>query len=494
MRNQVQLIAYADRLGGSLRRLDELLRGPLAGLFGGVHLLPFFRPYDGADAGFDPADHATVDPRLGSWADVARLSRSLETVVDLIVNHLSTDAAQFRDVLERGDASPWAGMFLSFDRVFPDGATEDQLLRIYRPRPGLPFTPVVSRATGRRLLWTTFSSRQVDLDVHDPETERYLLGILRLLAEHGVATVRLDAVGYAVKTPGTACFMTDETLAYVDELRGHARRLGIEVLAELHSHFDQQIRMSKAVDRVYDFALPPLVLHALLTGDGRPLRRWVGLRPANAVTVLDTHDGIGVVDVGTDQTGGEPSPLLDADQVRKLARQVHDNSEGTSVLATGQTADEQDIYQIDCTFYDALGRDPERYLLARLLQFFLPGIPQVYYVGLLAGRNDPALLARTGDGRELNRRRYRDDEVIEALGQPVVQDLLRLIRFRNHHPAFQGTFSCLDAPDGSFVLAWRDGPQEARLAPDLAAGTWTVSYTDPAGDQRSANAAAGLPG
>ncbi|HZA81604.1 MAG TPA: alpha-amylase family glycosyl hydrolase, partial [Actinomycetes bacterium] len=387
MRNQVQLIAYADRLGGSLRRLDELLRGPLAGLFGGVHLLPFFRPYDGADAGFDPADHATVDPRLGSWADVARLSRSLETVVDLIVNHLSTDAAQFRDVLERGDASPWAGMFLSFDRVFPDGATEDQLLRIYRPRPGLPFTPVVSRATGRRLLWTTFSSRQVDLDVHDPETERYLLGILRLLAEHGVATVRLDAVGYAVKTPGTACFMTDETLAYVDELRGHARRLGIEVLAELHSHFDQQIRMSKAVDRVYDFALPPLVLHALLTGDGRPLRRWVGLRPANAVTVLDTHDGIGVVDVGTDQTGGEPSPLLDADQVRKLARQVHDNSEGTSVLATGQTADEQDIYQIDCTFYDALGRDPERYLLARLLQFFLPGIPQVYYVGLLAGRN-----------------------------------------------------------------------------------------------------------
>jgi sucrose phosphorylase len=424
---------------------------------------------------------------------VARLSRSLDTVVDLIVNHMSTDAAQFRDVLDRGDASPWAGMFLTFDRVFPRGATEEQILRIYRPRPGLPFTPMVSRGSRRRLLWTTFTSRQVDLDVCDPQTERYLLGILELLAEHGVAMVRLDAVGYAVKTPGTSCFMTDETLDYVDKLCGQAGGLGIKVLAELHSHFDQQIRMAAAVDRVYDFALPPLVLHALLTGDGRPLQRWVKLRPTNAITVLDTHDGIGVVDVGTDQTGADPTPLLNADQVRELARRVHENSEGTSVLATGQTVDEQDIYQIDCTFYDALGRDRRRYLLARLLQFFLPGIPQVYYVGLLAGRNDPALLARTGDGRELNRRRYRDDDVIQALGQPVVQDLLRLIRFRNQHPAFQGTFSCLDALDGSFVLAWRNGPQEARLAPNLAAGTWTVSYTDPGGGERSAAAAAELP-
>jgi sucrose phosphorylase len=281
--------------------------------------------------------------------------------------------------------------------------------------------------------------------------------------------------------------MTDDTLAYVAELREHARRLGIEVLAELHSHFDQQIRMSAAVDRVYDFALAPLVLHALLAGDGRPLRRWLGLRPQNAVTVLDTHDGIGVVDVGTDQTGGAPTPLLDAGQVRELARRVHENSGGTSVLATGQTADAADAYQIDCTFYDALGRDRERYLLARLVQFFLPGIPQVYYVGLLAGRNDPALVARTGDGRELNRRRYSDEELAAALEQPVVQDLLGLIRFRNRHPAFQGSFSCLDGPGGGFELRWRNGPHEARLAPDFAAGTYALSATGPAGPEQRAS-------
>jgi sucrose phosphorylase len=495
MRNQVQLIAYADRLGGTLRGLDELLHGPLGGLFGGVHLLPFFDPYDGADAGFDPADHRQVDPRLGTWADIARLSGSFEVAADLIVNHMSTDAAPFLDFREQGDASRWAGMFLTFDRVFADGATEDQILRIYRPRPGLPFTPLVSKGAGRRLLWTTFTSRQVDLDVHDPETERYLVDILGLLADNGVAIVRLDAVGYAVKTAGTSCFMTEATLDYVEELRGRANKLGIEVLAELHSHYDQQIRMSKVVDRVYDFALPPLVLHALFTGDGQPLRRWLDLRPKNAITVLDTHDGIGLIDVSTDQTVGELTPLLSSKQVRELAMQVHENSEGTSVLATGQTTDELDIYQIDCSFYDALGRDPGRYLLARLLQFFVPGVPQVYYVGLLAGRNDPRLRARTGDGRELNRRRYTGDELTAALEQPVVQDLLRLIRFRNEHPAFQGAFSCLDAPDGGLVLRWRNGSHETRLSPDLAAGTYTLSYTDPAGGmERLVTAAADLRG
>lgn len=99
-------------------------------------------------------------------------------------------------------------MFLTFGRVFQDGATEQDLLRIYRPRPGLPFTPMIVQRRSRRLMWTTFTSRQIDLDVGQPATRDYLLGVLERLAEHGVATVRLDAIGYAVKTAGTSCFMT----------------------------------------------------------------------------------------------------------------------------------------------------------------------------------------------------------------------------------------------------------------------------------------------
>lgn len=223
MRNQVGLVAYADRFGGSLESLDRLLRGPLAGLFGSVHLLPFFTPYDGADAGFDPEDHTRVDPRLGTWDDVRRIGAAQETVVDVIVNHVSTQSPEFTDWVQRGDASPYAGMFLTLSTVFPTGATEEQLLRIYRPRPGLPFTPVTLRDGSRRLLWTTFMSRQADLDVRHDQTRRYLGRVIERLADSGVAMLRLDAVGYAVKTPGTSCFMTPETFAFIDEITAMAR-------------------------------------------------------------------------------------------------------------------------------------------------------------------------------------------------------------------------------------------------------------------------------
>src|SRR5512135_1857093 len=149
VRNQVQLITYADRLAGDLPGLRAALDGPLAGLFGGVHVLPFFTPYDGADAGFDPVDHTAVDPRLGSWEDIHALGEQFDTVVDLIVNHVSADSVQFRDVLERGSESPYAGLFLTYGSVFPGGATESDLLTIYRPRPGLPFTVMTLGAERR---------------------------------------------------------------------------------------------------------------------------------------------------------------------------------------------------------------------------------------------------------------------------------------------------------------------------------------------------------
>ena len=477
MRNQVQLIAYADRLGGSLAGLERLLHGPLAGLFGGVHILPFFDPYDGADAGFDPRDQRVVDARLGDWDDVARIAGDFDLVVDAIVNHVSADAPQFRDVVARGDASPHAGMFLTFGRVFPGGATEEELLRIYRPRPGLPFTPVTVGGGTRRLAWTTFTPSQIDLDVADPEARRYLREVLEQLAAAGAAMVRLDAVGYAVKTAGTSCFLTPETLAFVAELTGWARELGLDVLVEVHAHYERQVALASAVDRVYDFALPPLVLHALHTGDAAPLGRWLEIRPANAVTVLDTHDGIGVVDVGADQSDPSLAGLLDPTQIDRLVEAIHAASDGGSRLATGSAASNVDLYQVNCTFYDALGRDDARYLVARALQLFVPGIPQVYYVGLLAGTNDLELLARTGVGRDVNRHHYGEEEIAAALEQPVVAALARLIRFRNAHPAFGGELHRARAADGTVELGWRDGEHEALLTADLGAARATIEFT-----------------
>jgi sucrose phosphorylase len=476
VRSSVQLITYADRLGGDLAGLRDLLHGPLAGLFGGVHLLPFFTPYDGADAGFDPDDHRVVDPRLGDWSDVAALAADVDVMVDVIVNHVSSRSPQFVDWLALGDDSPSAGMFLTLGSVFPDGAREDELLRLYRPRPGLPFTPYVLADGSRRLVWTTFTAQQVDIDVHTPQSRAYLLSVLDALGDAGAAAVRLDAVGYAVKTPGTTSFMTEHTFAFIDEVAGWCHERSLEVLVEVHSYYQRQVEIARQVDLVYDFALPPLVLHGLITGDAEPLRAWLHVRPSNAVTVLDTHDGIGVIDVGADPADPDSEGLLAPSQIEALVEAMHDNSGGTSRRATGAAASNLDLYQVNSTYYDALGRDDDAYLLARALQFFIPGIPQVYYVGLLAGTNDMDLLARTNVGRDVNRHYYTRDEIERDLTRPVVAGLCRLIRFRNTHPAFGGELS-LGGDGSQLVLLWRHGPESARLDADLATRSATLTWT-----------------
>lgn len=471
MKNQVQLITYVDRLGGGdLAALQALLAegGALAGLFGGVHLLPFFHPIDGADAGFDPIDHTQVAPRLGDWYDVRRLAEEVDVMGDVIVNHMSSQSPQFLDYAERGDDSPYAGLFLGLDDVFPNGATEADLLAVYRPRPGMPCTVVPLRHGRKRLLWTTFTPSQLDINVRHPQGAAYLQGILQIFADNGIRMVRLDAVGYAIKKAGTSCFMLPETFEFIGQFAAQARGLGIEVLVEIHAYHQRQIEIARQVDWVYDFALPPLVLHALHFGDAAPLQRWIELRPANALTVLDTHDGIGIIDIGADAGDRHGSPgLVSPEQLDALVERIHQASGGASRQATGAAASNLDLYQVNCTFYDALGRDDAAYLAARAIQFFLPGVPQVYYVGLLAGENDMDLLARTGVGRDINRRHYTPHDVQQALQRPVVQALCELIRLRNTHPAFQGRFECLPRSAGLLALRWQAEGQALRLEVDL---------------------------
>jgi sucrose phosphorylase len=478
MKNQVQLITYVDRLGGGgLAELRALLAagGPLHGLFGGVHLLPFFHPIDGADAGFDPIDHTQVDARLGQWTDVAALAGEVEVMADVIVNHMSTKSPPFQDWSTRGGQSPYEGLFLTMDSVFPDGATEQQLLEIYRPRPGMPFTAVTLGDGRRRLLWTTFTAQQADIDVRHPQGQAYLRSILDALQRAAVRMVRLDAVGYAIKKAGGSCFMMPETFGFIGEFAEEARARGIEVLVEIHSYYQRQIEIAHQVDWVYDFALPPLVLHALFNGTAAPLKRWIAVRPTNALTVLDTHDGIGIIDIGADASdrAGRPGLVPPAD-LDALVERIHANSGGQSRQATGAAASNLDLYQVNCTYYDALGRDDEAYLAARAIQFFLPGVPQVYYVGLLAGENDMALLKASGVGRDINRHHYSRAEIDEALSRPVVQRLCELIRLRNNHPAFNGRFEVLEAPDTQLVLRWQHQGRAALLHVDLKAGRAAV--------------------
>jgi sucrose phosphorylase len=475
----MQLITYADRLGGSLSGLRQLLRSNLDGLFSGVHILPFFDPFDGADAGFDPIDHTAVDPRLGSWQDVAELGADYSIMADLIVNHVSSDSPQFLDVREKASASPYWDLFLRKTDVFPkdgpDSLVAEEIARIYRPRPGTPFTAIQLDDGSTDDFWTTFSEKQLDINVEVPAGREYLDSILRKFSQARVREIRLDAAGYAIKRRGTACFMLPETFDFISQLSERANELGMQTLVEIHSHYQTQIAIASSVGRVYDFALPPLVLHSLYTGDFDALKRWLIVAPRNCVTVLDTHDGIGIHDVARQ---GDLEGLLSDNEVDSLVNTIHEKTDGQSRRASGHSASNLDIYQVNSTYYDALGRDGVAYLIARAIQFFAPGTPQVYYVGLLAGENDTELVERTGVGRDINRHYYPRDEVLAALQRPVVSRLLDLIRLRNSLSVFDGTFLIMECARDQLVLRWENDLSFAELGVDTRRSCATIVYSE----------------
>ena len=462
VKNNVQLITYVDRFGGTtLNELNTLLTEDLKGLFGGVHLLPFYYPFDGADAGFDPIDHTSVDNRLGRWSDVAAIGENVDIMADMIVNHMSAQSHPFQDVLENGQNSDSWPLFLTRDSVFDDKNSPD-ISKVFRPRPTSCFSDYTLKDGTSVPFWTTFTANQIDIDVESKQGKDYLDSILTVFAQNNIKLIRLDAAGYAIKKAGTNCFMLEQTFEFIQALSERASELGLQCLVEIHSHYQTQIEIAKRCNAVYDFALPPLILHTLFTRNVAALSQWLAISPRNCYTVLDTHDGIGIVDVGA--SDGKPG-LLNNDEIDKLVETIHENALGGSRKATGEAASNVDLYQVNCTFYDALGRDNLTYLLARAIQFFCPGIPQVYYAGLLACENDIVLLEKTKVGRDINRPYISKDEAYRRLNTPVVKAMIELIKLRNNE-VFNGEFTC-SSNEKRLTLGWTNQADRAELQVDL---------------------------
>ncbi|MGQ8364476.1 sucrose phosphorylase [Glaciecola sp. 1036] len=461
--NKVQLITYVDRFGGkTLSELHNVLTEELKGIFAGVHLLPFYYPIDGADAGFDPIDHTTVDNRLGSWSDIAAIGSEFDIMADMIVNHISADSDAFKDVLKHCEKSKFWELFLRKDSVFKQEQEED-IKKVFRPRPTSFFSDY-TLADGKKVpFWTTFTAKQIDIDVTSKQGKNYLDSILTAFAKNNIKLIRLDAAGYAIKKAGSSCFMLNETFEFIQALSERAQCLGLQCLVEVHSHYQTQIDIAKKCSAVYDFALPPLILHSLFSKNVDALSHWLKISPRNCFTVLDTHDGIGIVDVGP--SSGKPG-LLGEKEIDLLVETIHRNSANQSRKATGASASNVDLYQVNCTFYDALARDDKAYLLARAIQLFCPGIPQIYYAGFLACENDMGLLEKTNVGRDINRPYISKDVLLESLKKPVVKALISLIDTRNNCSAFSGEFS-VKGQGSNLSLEWKLDTEIARLDLDV---------------------------
>jgi sucrose phosphorylase len=282
--------------------------------------------------------------------------------------------------------------------------------------------------------------------------------------------VRLDAVGYVAKRAGTSCFMIEpETFEFLDWVTAAAAEHGLLVLPEVHDVPSTHRRLTAHGYWTYDFQLPGLVLHALVSGEADRLAAHLGASPSQQVTTLDSHDGI---PIRPDLEG-----VLTPDEMRALGDLARERGGNINpILSRSHAADGVDIHQLNLTYFSALGEDEDRYVTARAIQLFARGIPQIYYVGLLAGSNDLVAVEETGEGRSINRHNYGSPEVRAALGRPVVDRVLSLVRLRNTHPAFEGELTVL-ADRHTLQMRWELGASRCEVVADLREGKCRVRAT-----------------
>lgn len=482
MKNQVQLITYPDSLGGNLKNLSLLLEKYLLDIAkGGIHILPPF-PSSG-DRGFAPLTYFEIDPRFGSWEDFRRIGAKFDVIIDLMINHISRQSSQFQDFVAKGRKSEYADLFITLDKVWPNGdPLPEDVEKIFLRKPDNPFSTITIEETGQvERIWTSFGtkdwSEQIDLDVHSEKTRKLLAQYLAHFKENKVKMVRLDAIGYVIKKPGTSCFMVEpEIYEFLEWVAGVANEFDLEVLPEVHDHYTVQQKLSEHGYWVYDFILPMLILYTLQNRSALKLREYLKIAPRRQFTMLDCHDGIPVQP--------DVDDILDVEESMQIVEICLERGANLNRILSEHHKNHGnfDAHQINTTYYSALNCDDDAYLAARAIQFFSPGIPLVYYVGLLAGINDQRAVQDTGEGRSINRHNYSVEEVDEAIQNPVVQRLFALIRFRNEYPAFNGEFAILDTPEDSIILRWVYDRFSCRLTVDLRDYQATIDYIDDNGD------------
>jgi sucrose phosphorylase len=466
----VFLITYADMIRREgephLQVLKRFCDQRLDGVVNTVHILPFF-PYS-SDDGFSVIDYRRVDEPHGDWDDVNALSERFGLMFDLVLNHCSSENAWFRDFLN--GIAPGRDYFIEMD-------PETDLSTVVRPRSSPLLTKVQSR-NGEHHLWTTFSADQIDLDFSNPDVLFEFLDILLYYIYQGARVIRLDAIAYLWKRPGTSCIHLPEVHEVVKLFREVLDLVAphVQLLTETNVPHKENIAYFGDGDEatmVYQFSLPPLLLHALINGDAQYLTRWAAEldAPPEGCTYLNftaSHDGVGV----------RPLEGLVPDQERQaIADRV---VELGGRVSTKRDADgNESPYELNISYFDALADGPgdvtethiARFLASQTVAMELQGVPAVYFHSLTATRNWAEGLKATGQARTINRRKW-DEEEVELLLEDnssathkVFDEYTRRLRLRRKQPAFHpaATQQVLDAGSELFTVVRESSDPAQRI-------------------------------
>lgn len=326
---------------------------------------------------------------------------------------------------------------------------------------------------------------QMDLNADGPEVWTYYQETLEKLKGYGGQIVRLDAFAYLHKAVGASNFFnTPETWQYLGRLQKMAQALSLEVLPEIHAQYGKHLhdQVSAQGFPIYDFFLPGLIIHTIENKDKSPLLLWadeIQQKGFKLINMLGCHDGIPLLDLdGGPEQSESGKGLLTTDQIEDLIEKVVARG-GRIKNLYGPDGEKIAYYQVNATYYSALGEDMDKMLMARALQLFMPGTPQVWYLDLFGGTNDyQAADADQGNHKEINRTNLTHEVIQEKLNTPLVQKQIELLNLRAQHPAFNGTLSISASSENhEFAMKWSDKHSWALLEVNLDQTSFTISHS-----------------
>ncbi len=488
------LNAYPDSMGGTLRDIVEFLEQPeLRDVFESFYILPSVFNTD-LDRGFSVIDYG-LNNELATLEDLDRIKeQGIKLKLDFILNHISVASKEFQDLIENGKKSQYKDFFINWNDFWQGHGTMTEVGYI-QPHPeliqemffrkeGLPILMVEMEDGSLEPYWNTFYQEikkvgnhteylgQMDLNVKSPLVWEFYKNTLHKLSEYGATIVRLDAFAYGSKEVGKRNFLNDpETWEILERVKNLADEYSLTVLPEIHTTYEEKIheKLTEKGYMTYDFFLPGLIIEAIENNNPNYLVKWANEiveKDIHTVNMLGCHDGIPLLDL---------KGILREEEIQNLISIIVDRGGYVKELHGQKNM----YYQVNATYYSALGEDDKKMLLARAIQLFMPGKPQIWYLDLFAGKNDNEAVVRAGAGghKEINRTNLTLDEIKENMNREVVQKQLELIHLRNTHPVFheEAEFLAKKTKEG-FVIQWLLNEHFLRLKVNLMNCEFCLEY------------------
>lgn len=446
-KNDIIFITYPDSIKEykipTIQTLNKFSKIFLKNYFNTIHILPFF-PYS-SDRGYSVIDFKKVEPRFGDWGDIKSLSKDYRLIFDGIFNHISSKSIEFESFLK--SEKKYKNYFIYYKNPKKSISSEN-IQKISRPRITPLLTPFQTK-TGKKFVWTTFSKDQIDLNFKNSKVMLKFIDIFLFYIENGASLIRLDAINYIWKIIGTSCSHLKQTHVIIQLFKDilNLVEADIDIITETNVEYSKNISYfgngNNEANLVYNFTLPPLVLHTIISQNSQKLLEWLSSLKyfssnSTYFNFLQSHDGIGLNSV---------KKILSKDELNFLIENCKSKQGEVGYKKKGE---ENIPYELNITWFSALYDKSiskeiniKKYLSSWAIILFMKGIPGIYIHSLLSTKNDFDLYNRTKINRDLNRHNFRYSEILKLLNlnhnsihKKIYNNFLDLISLRKFDECF----------------------------------------------------------